>query len=820
VLRNYLAAALRNLVRNRLYAGVTIFGLAVGFAAAMLIGLYVRDELTYERFIPGHDRVYTVTQLISMGGTTFDEQATPMAMARPLKLAFPEIQYVARLTPSYFPPTVRIGDRTMAELNLYWADPDFFRVVPMPTVAGDLASALDAPDSIVLTRSIARKDFASDAPIGRTLLVNGQPMRVTAVIEDLPSNTHFPFELVASARSPASPISQYEAINGPLTNTLGTYFRLKPGASVKTMEPRLQQFLDRSLPLSVLQFGGKIQRRAFLVPITRLHLMKATTPAYNSRGPVDPAVIWAIAAIGALIVAVAAINFVTLMTARAARRAVEVGVRKAAGASRRDLIVQFMGEAFLYVLAAAVLALSLAELLLPAVNALLQRKLKFDYLHDPWVGLAVVGALALTALLAGVYPSLVLSAFRPASVLKGGPVQAAGGGRVREMLVVAQFAALVVLILVAGTIARQTRFALNEGMRVDKDQVLLLFSSPCIETMRDEVAKLPGVKAAACSGDFALNLANNHDSVVRNGRLHDLALASVDYGWFELFGIRPVAGRLFERSRPSDAPTNGPDSYGPVVINESAVRRLGFASPQAAIGQSFLWHGMWDSTQRKPTFTIPPLLSSQIVGVVPDFTFGSMRARIDPTAFVLGRNVPPDSIALAVKLDGKQMAETLPAIERLWKRVAQGKPYLPNFVDHFTMRLYVDTIIQGATVAIAGLIALVVGALGLFALSAYTTERRTKEIGVRKAMGASSADILKLLLWQFTKPVIWANLIAWPAAFLVMRWWLSGFVYHVGLAPWTFLAAGAGALVIAWATVFVHALNVSRAKPVGALRYE
>jgi putative ABC transport system permease protein len=257
-----------------------------------------------------------------------------------------------------------------------------------------------------------------------------------------------------------------------------------------------------------------------------------------------------------------------------------------------------------------------------------------------------------------------------------------------------------------------------------------------------------------------------------------------------------------------------------VIINEATVRRLGFGSPQAAIGKTVTWHGFWDESLRQPTAITMPIKPSEVVGVVPDFTLGSVREPIRPMLYSIGRNLAPNSIGMTVKLDGARTPETLAAIDRLWKRFGGGKPIVRVFTDQFTLRLYIDTIIQGATVAIAGLIALTVAALGLFALSAFTTERRTKEIGVRKAMGASSGDILKLLLWQFAKPVLWANLIAWPAAWLVLNWWLSSFAYHVDVAPWTFAAAGGGALVIALATVLVHALSVARSKPVGALRYE
>jgi putative ABC transport system permease protein len=817
--RNYIAAALRNLARNRLYAGVTIAGLAIGFAAAILIGLYVRDELTYDRFVPGGDRVYLATETLGLSTSSpIESQVTPMMLARPLQQEFPEVQAVARLSPSYFPPTVKRGDFAATEQNLFWADPNFFQVMPLPVLAGDLATALNPSDGVVLTRAMARKYFGKDRPLGGILQIEGQPFRVTAILEDLPSNTHLTAQIIASARAPSGPIARFEPINGPLSNTLATYVRLRPGVSPASLEPRFPGLLARHMQINNLADLGPVHRVLHLVPLTRIHLTPSTQGAVKPAA--DPAVVAAIGMVGGLIIVVAAINFVTLMTARAARRAVEVGVRKAAGASRRDLIVQFMGEALIYVLAAAVLALSLAELLMPALNAFLQRKLVLDYLHDPAVDAAIAVVLLLTGLLAGAYPAFVLSGFRPSAVLKGGPVQSAGGARVREALVVGQFAVLVGLVLVAITIARQTTYALNEGMRVDKDQVLLVFSSPCVEPFRDEVRKLPGVKVAACSSYEALNLGDNRDAIPMGGRKIDISAAPVDFGFFETFGVKPIAGRLFDRARPADGALDNPDAYPPVILNVTAVRKLGFASPQAAIGKSVSWHGVWDESKRKPTPVDLPLRPSEIVGVVPDFTLGSVRQAVLPTMYSIGRNLPPNSIAMVAKLDGRQVPETLAAIDRLWKHFGGDKPILRVFVDRFTLRLYVDTIIQGATVAIAGLIALTIAALGLFALSAYTTERRTKEIGVRKAMGASTGDILKLLLWQFTKPVIWANLIAWPAAWLILRWWLSSFAYHVDLAPWTFAAAGAGALVIAWATVFVHAFNVARSKPVGALRYE
>ncbi|MEO8115243.1 MAG: FtsX-like permease family protein, partial [Phenylobacterium sp.] len=701
-----------------------------------------------------------------------------------------------------------------AEQGVEWADPDFFRMMPMPAVAGDLAHALDTPDSVVISRSIARKYFGRDTPVGETLLIDKQPMRVTAVLKDLPSSTHLTGEIFVAAGAASSPL-QNPVFDGWFSNNVATYFQLKPGAAIASVEAQLPSFVQRHYDTDAANPAATPTKVTLSpVPIADIHLRRAA-PNQFSKASADRGAVAAIAAVGALIVLVAAINFVTLMTARAARRAVEVGVRKAAGATRRDLIVQFMGEALVYVLLAGLAAMALAELLLPAFNALVQRRIAFDYLHDPALAVAITGVVLVLALLAGAYPALVLSAFRPASVLKGGPVQGAAGGRVRQLLVTVQFAVLIGLIVVAATIYRQTTFALNEGMRLDKTQVVLLFARPCGATLRDEVRALPGVREAACASIGALALGSNEAPATVAGRRVQVQIAPVDFGFFEVYHLRPLAGRLFRRDRPADGLGGTAETNAPLVINETAARRLGFASPAAAVGRVVVWPGVPD-----PAVPKPPLKPSRIIGVVPDFTFGSMRTEIGPTLYLVVPKVGPyDSIALNIRLDPRRVPETLAAIDKVWKRIGTG-PMIQYSVDRFTLRLYVDTIVQGAMITASALIALSIACLGLFALSAYTTERRTKEIGIRKAMGASSSDILRLLLWQFSRPVLWANLIAWPAGWLVMTWWLKGFAYRVDLAPWTFAAATGGAIAIALATVFIHAQRVARAKPVGALRYE
>lgn len=803
--RNYLASALRNLARNRLYAGVTIAGLAIGFAAALLIGVYVRQELSFDRFIPGHERVYLVGGTLTLpGARKLNLLTTPTSMATALKETFPEIQSVARLQP-WMPVRVQRGEIHANESNLAWADPAFFEVLPFPAVAGELRTALTPADAVVLTRTLARKYFGRDAPLGEVLQINGRPYRVTAVLQDLPPNSHLAAELFMSSNSAVSPISQFKGLfDGPLNSSVATYFRLKPGASAAGVEAQLPELLATRFPIPASAGAARHAKRTlFLVPLAKVHL--TASDMESAKVAADPAVLGAVGLVAVLIVVVAGLNFVTLTTARAARRAVEVGVRKAAGASRRDLIIQFMGEAFLQVFAAALVAVALAELLSPAVGALLRRPIKLDYLHDPALGLAIVGVTLATALLAGAYPAFVLSSFRPAAVLKGGPVQAGGAGRVREILVVAQFAVLIGLILAAATITRQTLFGLQSGGRVDKSDVFFVMSQPCIAGLRDQVGRLAGVRTAACVSSYSLALGAHNVDVRGQGRTVSLALIDVDFGFFEVFGVRPLAGRLFERSRPSDAPSADGDHGAPVIANESALRRLGLPSTRAAVGATVI-----GPDQRPAT----------IIGVVPDFTLGSLREPIAPTLYTVGATTQPTSFGMVIKLADHDRAATLAEIDRLGRRYAGGQPPLRGQMTMFTLRLYLDTIIQAALIGAAGLVALTIAALGLFALSAYTTERRTKEIGVRKAMGASTRDILQLLIWQFTKPVLWAIVIGSAATWLLMRHWLSGFAYRVQQDPWTFLAVAAAALLIAWATVFAHVLHVARGKPVNALRYE
>jgi putative ABC transport system permease protein len=833
MLRSYLSAALGNLGRNWLYAGVTVLGLAVSFAAAILIGLYVRDEYAFERFIPDNQRVYRFEADVTLPG----QRPQPMVFtsgraAGFLKLDFPEVETAARLTVTR--SEIRIGD-VAGTSAVAWADPDFFRVMAYPVLAGDARAALEAPDGVVLTHQAARRLFGSDAPIGHILQINPardfarglpadelrmltsfHPMRVLAVLADMPSNTHLNAEIYASGRAPFSATAVDDRQGAPLAANDLTYLKLRPGVSAAALAARLPRFADRRFPAIG---GGPSVFRYRLLALPDVHFADAGLgPSGILRPSSDRKVVAGIGGVGVLVVLIAALNFVALTNARGARRAMEVGVRKAAGARRLDLVIQFMGEALLQVAVAMVIAVALADMALGPVNAFLQKTLRFDYVGDPRVALALVGGALATAVLAGLYPALALSAFRPASALKGGAIQPGGASRAQQAMVVGQFAILIGLIVMTGTVYRQTTFALRDSLRMDVNQVIWM-AAPCRSAFTQQVAALPGVKAAACASRNAFQMGMMQTRVVMPDRsVREVNQSAVDVGFFELQGIRPLAGRLFSRDHGEDMTLDrrdpGDEAQPAVVLNESAARHLGYARPQEAVGRTV----SWDRALGPAGTAGPPRpRPSRVVGVVPDFSFASIRTQTPPSIYYVN---PAESGLLVFKLDGRAIPETLAQIRRLWARTSRDRPAGYVFESQDIQDLYRDVVVQGVVIAICSGLAISIACLGLFSLAAFTTERRIKEIGVRKAMGARTVDIVRLLLWRFTQPVLWANLIAWPAAFWAMDRWLSGFAYRVDLPAWLFLAASAGGVLIAWATVSAHTLLVARAKPAGALRYE
>jgi putative ABC transport system permease protein len=732
---NYLSAALGNLIRNKLHAAINLFGLALGLATAILIGLYVRDEVTFERFLPGYEQVYRFESV----DTGPDNQraifaSTPHALAAHLPEAFPEIDQAVRMMAGSY--GMRHGDIEAVE-TAYSVDPNFFQVLGYKLIQGDPARALATPDSIALSRAMALKYFGTTDCLGMTLELDRQDVvRVGAVFEDLPSNTSlYGFKFLLSSLVPASALAKADKSPplpaGQYNTDARIYIRLKPGASIDAVNARLPDFIDKLYPEDP---PGPPPRSAFLAPIASIHLHGRELGDYRAGS--DLATVYAISATGILVLLVAGINFVNLVTARATRRALEVGVRKAAGATRRQLITQFMGESIAYAFAALLMGIALVELALPSFNSFLDRTIGFGYWHDPMLLLGLPALALAIGLLAGFYPALVLSSFRPAAVLKGA-ISAQGSGTLRQVLVVLQYAISIALLIATAVIYRQTTFATESSLHFDKDMIVAVslggipgeivsghytVDQPTVERMRDRFAAISGVKAVADSWVIpdanGASITGWHPANNPGGPPINAGRVVQGFGFFELYGIKPIAGRSFSRDHGEDAAAETAGIEGTAVINESAVRAFGFASPQAALGQEV---GMdIDDNQ---------IQQRRIVGVVPDFPLATIRTKIPPTVFMVE---PEWSSFLSVKLSGEHVPQTLAAIDRVWKEMVPNRPIQRQFIDDRIEHLYRDVTRQGEVFAGFALVAVLIACLGLFGLAAFTAERRTKEIGIAR----------------------------------------------------------------------------------------
>ena len=817
--RNYATVGLRALARNKVYTAINVFGLAVGMAACILILIFVRHELSYDAWLPNAERTF---QLQSERVAT-DEPAQYLQdsfypAAALLKLDFPQVEQTAG-TFTTRPVVMLHGQPVYTDMLL--ADPTLFEVLELPFAAGDARTALRDPDSLVLTETEAQRFFGSSDPIGRTVAVvrAGVPvtLRVTAVLRDLPDNSHLALSMVGRLSAAAFPddpeaLTAWNRIPGPV------YVRLRAGADADAVNRALPGWEQRRIPRESTGTGEMSRADRWALRLTNvrdIHLGRFQGDAQTPGR--DPATIVTFAIVALLILGIACVNFANLTTARASERAREVALRKVLGAQRHQLIVQFVGEAVLLATFATIVALAAVELLVPLLGDFLDLELGVHYFGAGGVLLPAALLTLIVGAAGGGYPALFLSRFQPAAVLKSGRSgEGQGVGRLRSALVIGQFAVSIGLIVCTVGVYAQTRYAESADAGYRRDGLLIVDNvsraqvAPVAETLAREIGRIPGVTAVGrgdiSPGNSGWSLAH----VELPGRAHSVGIGaySVDYDFFETMGIALRAGRTFSPRTAMDDATDLGEDDGTierrginVVVSLAGARQLGFRSAQSALGGQLRFG------------TIP----ATIVGVVDDVRYGSAREEMEPVLYMLSRT---GHETLLVRFENAAPNAVMEQVGALWRRHLADVPYEASFAEDRVVELYRAEQGRGQLFALFAGLAIAIGCLGLYALAAFTAERRTKEIGIRKVLGARTADIVRLLVWQFLRPVVLANLIAWPVAWWVLRDWLNGFDARVALDPAWFLAAGALALAIATATIAGHAFRVARTNPIHALRYE
>ncbi|HXS22215.1 MAG TPA: ABC transporter permease [Steroidobacteraceae bacterium] len=826
MLRHYLLVALRGFTRHKLYSFINIAGLSVGLLAAILILLYVRDQLSYDTWIPGTEHLYRLER-----GPRTEGQGIPRSAQCPfpvLRAVGEEVAGVKAVTHMALElMTVHSENRSFHE-TVTVVDPDFFQVIRLPLIEGDPARALAQPESIVLSQKVAQKLFGSSDPIGKTVTVNldhnksceandaacldaSYPLTVTGVLRDLPHNTQLLADVVLPNTSRADALSakDKESAGAWMANNGDYgYVELLPGARPQTVAAAVDPLLDRSVDLTKWGMHKRASEvdRYYMTPFRDVHL---TSDQYGGMTPAGSwTVVYGLLAIALLIVLVAGCNFMNLATARAALRAREIGVRKLEGAKRRQLMVQFLGEALLTAFTSLVIALSLVEVLLPAYGRFLHEPMSLRYLADWRLLTALVAGTAVVALLSGLYPALVISAWRPAEALKPGGGAGSGSGWLRSALVVVQFAVSIGLAIAAIVVLRQIDFVRHVDLGVRRDGIVVVRGMARLtpsqrESFANELRSFPGIEGVAYSAGVPFDLYGFYASLQIPGKpAFNAELLNMSPEFPALYGMRLVAGRLLSAHRGEDASTLA--RVGNLVINESAARRFGL-SPAGAIGRAITGIGA---------------APSQVVGVVADANLKGVQDPLEPMVFIFDPSDAGFMTDMSVRIRSNRIRQSLAFIDATWRKFQPGsviqRTFLVDTFDDFFRSADREAEMLGIFVVIAIFIA----CLGLFGLAAFTAERRTKEIGVRKVSGARTGEILRLMLWRISLPVLAANLIAWPVAYFCLHRWLEGYAYRVPLNPLYFLAAGAAALLIAWATVYTITLRLARTNPIHALRYE
>ncbi|MCJ7581336.1 MAG: ABC transporter permease [Candidatus Aminicenantes bacterium] len=792
--KNYLKTAFRNTTRHKGYSFINLAGLAIGMACTLLILLWVKDELSYDKFHENRDNIY---RIMSYGTKYMIEgtDGTPAPLGPAIKDEVPGIENYARFS-DFSKLVFRYKDKVFYETKGLITDPSFFEIFTFPFAKGDLETALLEPFDFIMTESMAKKYFGQDDPIGKIIEIEGQPAIVKGIIKDIPKNSHIQFDFLAS----------FEFINsltGYGTNwgsfNFITYVQLIPGTNIQEINQKITAVADNSnCPQVKDGVGFRLQ------PLSAIHLDSRTSYRnYADLG--DKKYVYVFSIIAFFVLFIACVNFMNLSTARFTHRAKEVGMRKTVGASRKQLVFQFFGESLLMTLMACVFALVLVIIFLPAFNRIAGKDLQLVLLETQFLlGLGCI--ILLTTLIAGSYPAIYLSSFKPVKVLKKAFSSQTGGGQTfRKILVVIQFSLSIILLIGTMIVFNQLRFLSHTKLGFDKENIVTIPIKENIgkkyETLKTELLNDPHILAASAQYYlFAQDGPFRSTDYDWEGREEDeevdIILNLVDYDYISMLDLELVDGRNFSQEYATDRT----QAY---ILNEQAIKEMGIQLP---VGKQFSYG------KRKGT----------IVGVLKDAHFSSLHNKIEPHVFFMMEDASQATEygVVLIKINGEKTKEALVKIQSLWENLNPISPFEYHFLDQTYDSLYREERQIGTILNSFTFFAMVISCLGLFGLVSFLTEQRTNEVGIRKVLGASESGIILLLSKQFIKWVMIANIFAWPVAYFVMHKWLQSFAYRINIGIWVFVFSAALAGGIALLTVSYQAFKAARANPIDSLRYE
>ncbi len=808
--KNYFKIMLRNIAKYKGYSVINIAGLAIGMACCILILLWVKDEISYDRYHEKANRIYRLAFSGNIGGSEYRTAAVAAPTASALINDFPEVEQATRLYVPYRQADrfIRYEDKTFKETKIAFADANFFDIFTIHLTDGSPKEALANPNSIIISELMATKYFSDEDPLGKIIGMDDvADFKVTGVFKTIPSNSHFHFDFIAS-------LSSLEESRDPwwLNNlAFRTYILLRGGVDYNVLEAKFPNMIKKYITPMFKQLYGEdhgdlteigMRLKYSLQPLREIHLHSNLLMEFEPNG--DIRYIYVFSSIALFILLIACVNFMNLSTARSANRVKEVGIRKVVGSAHWQLILQFLMESTFLSLVALAIALLLVNFVIPYFNYLSGKELTFFDLTNKTIFSSLFIIMIAVGFIAGSYPAFFLSSFKPISVLKNKFFKASGSLNLRNVLVLFQFAISIILIFGTVIILQQLHYIENKKLGFNKEQVLIIHDTRTlgskVHTFKQELLQNPQVVSVSVTGFLPVTSERltdgmHPDGIYReNGTLIQRWL--VDFDYIKTMGMEIIQGRNFSTSFRSDSTA--------VIINESAVKHFGWDNP---IGK------------RIGDYTAPPNAVIQdwtVIGVVKDFHYESLRNQIAP----LGLFISSSTNMVSIRLNIKDFSKTIQWIKEKWQRFTHGQPFEYSFLDDRFEQMYLNESKLGKIFGIFTVLAIFIGCMGLFGLTVYSAEKRTKEIGIRKVLGASISEMVVLLAKEYTKWILLANLFALPIAHYAMNKWLQNFAYRIAISWWMFFLAGMLALGIALLTVSYQSIKAALANPVESLRYE